>query len=118
MAIKVDKDGPPARTRPKGEDMSAEDLPAAPDGDQDEKLIEAEEEFVEAQVFQREMDHPEEFHNPLVDSLLGNEDEPEVPVPDDEPLIVAEDEYIEGQVYSTQMNAAEDEYLRTHPKAK
>ena len=118
MAIRVDKDGPPARTRPKGEDMSAEDLPAAPDGDQDEKLIEAEEEFVEAQVFQREMDHPEEFHNPLVDSLLGNEDEPEVPVPDDEPLIVAEDEYIEGQVYSTQMNAAEDEYLRTHPKAK
>ena len=75
-----------------------------------------EDEFIQAQVFQREVDHPEEFHNAFVDGLLSNEVDADLSVPDDEPLIVAEDEMIEAQVFQAQMDSASEEYVAKHPK--
>lgn len=95
--------------------MSTAGQPVDPTDQTVEMPSAEEDEYLEAQVYQREMDHPEEFHNPLVDSLLGDEDAPIVEVADDEPIIVAEEEMIEAQVYQAQMNAASEEYLKRHP---
>lgn len=104
--------GPP---EVRGDIMTTADQPVDP-SDQTVEMPSAEEdEFVQAQVFQREVDHPEEFRNAFVDGLLSNEIKADLSVPADEPLIVAEDEMIEAQVFQAQMASASEEYLLKHP---
>ena len=104
--------GPP---QVRGDIMTTADQSVDPTDQTVEMPSAEEDEFVQAQVFQREVDHPEEFHNAFVDGLMSNEIDAALTVPADQPLIVAEDEMIEAQVFQAQMDAGEEEYLAKHP---